>query len=101
MDKLEYYRHLIQKVLTEYYELGAKSTNSTLENALIFDQQHDHYLLMVIGWQGEERIKANTLISGLTRASKRANGSDLVVLVIQNTIHLIYLLYTAKCRMSR
>jgi hypothetical protein len=26
MDKLEYYRYLIQKVLTEYYELGANST---------------------------------------------------------------------------
>ncbi|MCC3417619.1 MAG: XisI protein [Microcoleus sp. PH2017_29_MFU_D_A] len=61
MDKLEYYRHLIRKVLTEYYELGAKSSNSTLESALIFDERHDHYLLVVMGWEGQERIKGNTI----------------------------------------
>jgi XisI protein len=48
MDKLEYYRHLIRKVLTEYYELDANSTNSTLESALIFDERHDHYLLLLM-----------------------------------------------------
>ena len=61
MDKLENYRHLIQKVLTEYYELGANSTNSKLEYVLVFDEQHDHYLLIAMGWQGEERIKVNTI----------------------------------------
>lgn len=61
MDKLEYYRHLIRKVLTEYYELGSKSTNSKLEDVLVFDEQHDNYLLMVMGWQGGERIKVNTI----------------------------------------
>ena len=61
MDKLEYYRHLIRKVLTEYYELDAKSTDSTLESALIFDEGHDHYLLIVMGWLPEERIKVNTI----------------------------------------
>ncbi len=61
MDKLDYYRQLTRKILSEYYELGAKSTNSHLENALILDEQHDHYLLIVIGWEGEERIKGNTI----------------------------------------
>jgi hypothetical protein len=61
MDKLEYYRHLIQKILTEYYKLGSISTNLKLEDVLVFDEQHDHYLLMVMGWQGEERIKTNTI----------------------------------------
>lgn len=61
MDKLENYRHLIQKILTEYYKLGSKSTDSKLEDILIFDEQRDHYLLMVMGWQGEERIKTNTI----------------------------------------
>jgi len=28
---------------------------------LIFDEQHDHYLLIARGWQGEERIKENTI----------------------------------------
>ena len=61
MDKLEHYRCLVQKVLTEYYELASRATNSTLENALVFDEQHDHYLLIVMGWQGEERIKENSI----------------------------------------
>ncbi len=61
MDKLEYYRDLIRKFLTEYYKLGSNSTNSKLEDVLVFDEQHDNYLLMVIGWHGEERIKVNTI----------------------------------------
>ena len=61
MEKLEYYRHLIRKVLIYYYELDAKSTNSSLESALIFDGEHDHYLLVVMGWEGQERIKGNTI----------------------------------------
>ena len=28
---------------------------------LVFDEQHDHYLLIARGWQGEERIKENTI----------------------------------------
>jgi len=28
---------------------------------LVFDEQHDHYLLRARGWQGEERIKENTI----------------------------------------
>ena len=61
MDKLDSYRHLIQKILTEYYQLGAKSISSKLEDVLVFDEQHDHYLLIVMGWEGEERIKGNTI----------------------------------------
>jgi len=61
MEKLEYYRHLIRKVLTDYDELDAKSTNSSLKSALIFDGEHDHYLLVVMGWEGQERIKGNTI----------------------------------------
>ncbi len=28
---------------------------------LVLDGQHDHYLLIARGWQGEERIKENTI----------------------------------------
>lgn len=28
---------------------------------LVFDELHDHYLLIGRGWQGEERIKKNTI----------------------------------------
>jgi hypothetical protein len=61
MDKLDNYRHLIQRVLTEYGGLAAKSTSSNLENVLVFDGERDNYLLIVIGWQGEERIKGNNI----------------------------------------
>ncbi|HBE21277.1 MAG TPA: XisI protein [Cyanobacteria bacterium UBA11149] len=61
MDKLDYYRQLTRKILTEYYELGVKITHSQIETDLIFDELHDHYLLIVIGWEGEERIKGNTI----------------------------------------
>ncbi len=61
MYKLDCYRHLIQKFLTEYYELGANSTHSKLEDVLVLDGQHDHYLLIAMGGQGKERIKENTI----------------------------------------
>lgn len=52
---------MIRKILSDYYELDAKYTNSSLENTLNFYGEHDHYLLVVMGWHGEERIKGNTI----------------------------------------
>lgn len=57
MDRLKLYRQIIQEVLREYHQLNIKS-NSTIESTLAFDEKQDQYLLLLMGWQKDERIKS-------------------------------------------
>ncbi len=57
MDRLKYYRQIIQEVLTGYHQLNEKS-GSTTESVLAFDEVHEQYLLLLMGWQKDERIKS-------------------------------------------
>ncbi|HEY9599230.1 MAG TPA: XisI protein [Cyanophyceae cyanobacterium] len=57
MDRLNYRRQIIQDVLTDYHHLNEKS-GSTTESALAFDEVHDQYLLLLMGWHKDERIKS-------------------------------------------
>ncbi len=61
MDKPQFYRELIQQVLQEYYHLSSQPQTAELETELLIDPNHDHYLLLRMGWRGNERIK-RTLI---------------------------------------
>lgn len=56
MDKLQRYRELIEKILTEYYEIAKKSPDFEPETCLVFDETHDHYLWMTIDWVNQKRI---------------------------------------------
>ncbi len=57
MDRLKRYREIVQEVLTEYHQLNEKS-GSTIESALAFDEVKDQYLLLLMGWRKDERIKS-------------------------------------------
>ena len=57
MDRLKYYRRIIQDVLTDYHQLNEKSDSTTL-SALAFDEVRDQYLLLLMGWHKDERIKS-------------------------------------------
>jgi len=58
MDKLNHYRHLIQKILTLYEELASQTPNPQgVDSLLAFDEQRDQYLWFQVGWTREERIK--------------------------------------------
>jgi hypothetical protein len=54
MEKLEQYRTLIQKMLTEFADYRGDNTNSRYE--LLFDTVHDQYQVMHLGWEGEHRV---------------------------------------------
>jgi hypothetical protein len=54
MDKLVRYRELVQKVITDYANLG--SPKGDIERELIFDTQRDRYLLLNIGWDDQRRV---------------------------------------------
>jgi hypothetical protein len=57
MDKVTYYRAIVQDILTEYHQLNLKSP-SAIESILAFDETHDQYLLLLMGWRKDERIKS-------------------------------------------
>ena len=57
MDSLTYYRQIIKDLLAEYHQLNEKA-ESTTESCLVFDELHDQYLLLLIGWRYDERIKS-------------------------------------------
>ncbi|NEP13975.1 MAG: XisI protein [Symploca sp. SIO2C1] len=57
MDRVIYYRQIIKDILAEYHQLNEKS-ESTTESCLVFDEFHEQYLLLLIGWRHDERIKS-------------------------------------------
>jgi hypothetical protein len=56
MDKITKYRNIIRQVLKPFAQnhyAGAPN----LKNQLIFDTEHDHYLVMTVGWDGEMPVR--------------------------------------------
>ncbi|MFN5871262.1 MAG: XisI protein [Aphanizomenon sp.] len=54
MDTLNNYRQNIQKILTEYSQLPY--AYGELERQLIIDQTANHYLLLILGWENNQRV---------------------------------------------
>lgn len=54
MDRLEHYRHCIQKLLKE--KSKAKPINGEVEVETIFDKECDRYLTVTLGWDEYRRI---------------------------------------------
>lgn len=54
MDKVEQYRQFIKQILTEHAKIT--TTTDTVKPELIFDNEHDHYQLAYVGWQGDKRV---------------------------------------------
>ena len=55
MEKVERYREIIRDVLTPL--LSRDYSNMDAENESVFDEKHDRYLVMTVGWQrGVRRI---------------------------------------------
>jgi hypothetical protein len=61
MDKLENYRFLIQKILTNYHQTFSSASPKNVEMLLAFDEVRDQYLWLQVGWTPEERIKGNSV----------------------------------------
>ncbi|MBE9115168.1 XisI protein [Lusitaniella coriacea LEGE 07157] len=57
MDKVEHYRSLIEKILTEYHQQFSQAASPEVEMLLAFDEARDQYLWFQVGWTSEERIK--------------------------------------------
>ncbi|KKD38419.1 MAG: XisI protein [Limnoraphis robusta] len=57
MDKLERYRTFIKRILTEYHDWVSDSSNLTDESCLVFDDQHNHYIWLFLGWEGKKQTR--------------------------------------------
>lgn len=54
MDKLEFYRQCIQKLLSEYAAIPI--SNGEIESQIIFDTQRDRYQVVNVGWDKHRRV---------------------------------------------
>lgn len=54
MERLAFYRHCIQKLLTEYSK--SMPINGEIEVQTVFDTERDHYQIVDLGWDGYRRI---------------------------------------------
>jgi hypothetical protein len=56
MDNVARYRSLLEKILCQWAELDRQNPAEGVDSCYIFDEQHNHFLLMDIGWQDTHRI---------------------------------------------
>ncbi|MBO3461337.1 XisI protein [Aetokthonos hydrillicola Thurmond2011] len=54
MDTLEKYQKIIEDILTEYVKIPY--AYGQLKTKLIIDRTATNYIVMTLGWQGEERV---------------------------------------------
>ncbi|MBO3462781.1 XisI protein [Aetokthonos hydrillicola Thurmond2011] len=61
MDKLNKYRSILKKLLSEYYELSnaeiTESKGSEASDRLAFDEERDQYLWFRFGWDNKKQIQ--------------------------------------------
>jgi hypothetical protein len=56
MVKLEEYRQIIRDLLTEIRGYTDSSNPNGIEEQIIFDTEHDRYLLIDVGWNQKEYV---------------------------------------------
>ncbi|NET01827.1 MAG: XisI protein [Sphaerospermopsis sp. SIO1G2] len=62
MGKLNNYRAIIKKILTEYDQIASQTPNfSGVDTILSFDEERDQYLWFDVGWNKRKRVKAITV----------------------------------------
>ncbi len=55
MDKLNHYRQIIQKILTEYRDWAAGANQPGVQECVSFDEERDHYFWFHVGWDNKRR----------------------------------------------
>jgi hypothetical protein len=75
MDKMTKYRELIERHLSELAAYANRSPNDEVETQCVFDEAHDQYLLVNVGWANRRRIRAITLHVHRHRAGSRERSA--------------------------
>jgi hypothetical protein len=61
MDKLNHYRYLIRQILIHCAELVNRRPKTNKQTEVVFDEERDHYMLVTVGWLGQQRIRGTTV----------------------------------------
>lgn len=61
MDKLDNYRASIKTLLSQYADEVNAAGTAEIETQTIFDEQHDHYQLVNVGWRNHRRVYGCTM----------------------------------------
>uniref|UniRef100_B8HTF2 XisI protein n=1 Tax=Cyanothece sp. (strain PCC 7425 / ATCC 29141) TaxID=395961 RepID=B8HTF2_CYAP4 len=56
MEKLDLYRSLIEKTLTQYCRWAANALPDGVQECVSFDRERDHYFWFSLGWHGKQRV---------------------------------------------
>ena len=59
MEKLVYYRQIVQQILAKYGK--RKPSHGDIEAETIFDTERDHYQVMYVGWNREQFVHGCTV----------------------------------------
>ncbi len=59
MDKKLVYRGYVRRLLESYAHPPDK--DGQIETQVVLDEANDHYLLLFVGWRGNERVRGCTL----------------------------------------
>jgi hypothetical protein len=58
MDRLNHYRQIIQQVLEDY---SRQRSDDQIESQAIFDEKRDHYQVVNVGWENEQRVYGSVI----------------------------------------
>jgi len=61
MDRLAEYRSLLKRLLAEHAAQMEQQPAPGLDTELVFDEEHDNYMLIVVGWSPQGRVRDATL----------------------------------------
>ena len=59
MEKLTEYRGFVRQVLQSYADLPTADSN--VKREVLFDDEHDRYQVLVVGWRGHERFHSSII----------------------------------------
>jgi hypothetical protein len=59
MDTLTRYRDIVRNIIQEY--ANYKPSHGEIETEAIIDPEHDHYEVMVVGWDGVRRVHGSVI----------------------------------------
>jgi hypothetical protein len=59
MKRIDRYRQVIESILNEHAKIPY--AHGDIERQVIADRQGDHYLLMAVGWDGDEQIHGSII----------------------------------------
>jgi hypothetical protein len=56
MVDIKQYRKKVRDLLQEIHSYNISNSNKGIEGQIIFDAEHDHYLLIDVGWEEKKHI---------------------------------------------